>query len=258
MQAWFSFCCLTLIYNAMLSFKIILKCAHVRIGYLCGTWMLRVLHSFWTCWKLCFWGEQHGKKESTAVREVILGKKIGVRVSLLYGSGLCCRKSNSWVMVVCLNVCGPSKTRTHVLWLFVGNSGEQLLDWMCILKCLHNALMPATKFTIVLMQKMWWGLRNRCSFKCICDDNRCRHKLVLLYSSVPSWKKSELTLVHLQFLSVLAHWIMKEGFALCCSVTDQQKSAYVCISHLSLHQGFACHDPYLHWPINEANSLLGI
>lgn len=131
MQAWFSFCCLTLIYNAMLSLKIILKCAHVRIGYLCGTWMLRVLHSFWTCRKLCFWGEQHGKKESTAVREVILGKKIGVCVSLLYGSGLCCRKSNSWVMVVCLNVCGPSKTRTHVLWLFVGNSGEQLLDWMC-------------------------------------------------------------------------------------------------------------------------------
>jgi hypothetical protein len=193
MQAWFSFCCCTLIYNAMLSLKIILNCAHVRIGSLFkGVWTLQ-------------------NKNSCLVAV--------------------CRKQ--WWTIAWLDVC-------------------------CILKCLHNALMPATKFTIVLMQKMWWGLRNRCSFKCICDDNRCRHKLVLLCLSIANCKKSELTLVHLQFLSVLAHWSMKEAFALCSSVTDQQKSGYVRISHLSLHQGFACHDPYLHWPINEANSLLGI
>jgi len=195
MQAWFSFCCLTLIYNAMLSLKIILKCAHVRIGYLCGTWMLRVLHSFWTCWKLCFWGEQHGKKESTAVREVILGKKIGVCVFvvwfrpllqklkfLCYGSLFKCvwtlQNKNSCLVAVC------RKQWWTIAWL----------DVCCILKCLHNASMPATKFTIVLMQKMWWRLRNRCSFKCICDDNRCRHELVLLCLSVANWKKSELTL----------------------------------------------------------------
>jgi hypothetical protein len=149
-----------------------------------------------------------------------------VCVSLLYGSGLCCRKSNSWVMVVCLNVCGPSKTRTHVLWLFVGNSGEQLLDWMCILKCLHNALMPATKFTIVLMQKMWWGLRNRCSFKCICDDNRCRHKLFYFVYLLPTERNQSLQIYKFFLFWLIELWRKLLHFALLL-LTNRNQGMYV-------------------------------
>jgi hypothetical protein len=187
--------------------------------------MLETLLLRWTAWEEGIYSCERSDswKENWCVCVfVVWFRPLLQKVQFLsYGSLFKCvwtlQNKNSCLLAVC------RKQWWTIAWL----------DVCCILKCLYNALMPATKFTIVLMLKMWWGLKNRCSFKCICDDNRCRHKLVWLHLSVANWKKSELTLVHSQFLSVLAHWIMKEAFALYSSVTDQQKSGYVFISHFS-------------------------